>query len=175
MNHCLTEYRWKKKTIYEMNKKLLLIIAISVFLLTIVAAVLLLSGPHMRNQPSLRAFESAVNLPAENSVAYGIVKFSPEDIVMPETTGVNLNKGKTYYGYYCIFCHGEDGKGNGPVGQSYIPKPSDLTSDSLQNYSVADLYKHSFTGIGHEPVLERVVPEDFRKFILVYVREEFVK
>ena len=158
-----------------MNKKLLLIIAISVFLLTIVAAVLLLSGPHMRNQPSLKAFEAPVNLPPEGSVFYSHKKISAEEIVKPETSVENLGKGETYYGYYCIFCHGGDGKGNGPVGQSYIPKPADLTSDSLQNYSVAELYRRSFTGVGHEPVLERVVPEDFRKYILAYVREEFGK
>ena len=158
-----------------MNKKLLLIIAVTIFALTVTAAILLLSGPRMRNQPSLRAFETPVNLPPEGSVLYSHTKSSAEEIIMPETTTENLNKGETYYGYYCIFCHGEDGKGNGPVGQSYTPKPSDLTNDSLQHYSVTDLYLRSFTGVGHEPVLERVVPEDFRKYILAYVREEFGK
>ncbi len=158
-----------------MNKKLLLIIGVTVFLLSVVAAVLLFTGPRMRNQPSLRAFETAVNLPSENSVFYSHNKFSPENIQLPDATIENLAKGRTYYGYYCIFCHGSDGKGNGPVGKSYTPKPADLTSDSLRKYSTADLYRSSFTGIGHEPVMERVVPTQFRKYILTYVIEEFEK
>ena len=44
-----------------------------------------------------------------------------------ETLFVMLNKmkhlaiGKNVYGYYCAFCHGTDGAGNGPVGRSYVP------------------------------------------------------
>ncbi len=158
-----------------MNKKKFVLMVSVLVAGLIVVGTLLLSGPHMIDQPSLRAFETPMNLPPENSVQYKHEDFKPEEIVMPEVDEVSLEKGKVYYGYFCIFCHGEDGKGNGPVGQSYVPKPADLNSDTIRSYTTPDLYRHSFTGTGHEPVLERVVPEDFRRYILLYIREEFNK
>lgn len=139
----------------------------------VVIAVLLLSGPHMRNQPSLRAFETEVNLPPEHSVTYPSAKKDVENTEMIEINATSVSKGKTYYGYYCVFCHGALGNGNGPVGQSYVPKPADLNSDSIQRYSTEKLYRASFTGTGHAPVLERVVPEEFRPYIIIYVQQNF--
>ncbi len=156
-----------------MNRKILLIVASIVFVCSIAAAILLFSGPHMRNQSHLRAFETTMALPPANTEFYSHKTFRAEDIIIPESTESNVAKGKTYYGYYCIFCHGENGKGNGPVGESYMPHPADLTSDSVKTFSTAELYRRSFTGTGHAPVLERVVPEDFRSYILMYIREGF--
>ncbi len=156
-----------------MNRKILLIVAGIVVVFTITAAILLLSGPHMRQQPSMRAFETTMALPPVNSEFYSHNPLDAEDILIPESTPLNLNKGKIYYGYYCVFCHGENGRGNGPVGQSYVPGPSDLSGDSMVIFSPAELYRRSFKGVGHEPVMERVIPEDFRKYILTYIQSGF--
>lgn len=35
---------------------------------------------------------------------------------------------KALYEQRCAFCHGADGKGDGPAGASLVPPPSDFTS-----------------------------------------------
>ena len=53
-----------------------------------------------------------------------------------ETQG-NLDDGKTVYETNCANCHGNEGKGDGPVGQALVPPPSDLTA--TKNKSDQDL------------------------------------
>jgi mono/diheme cytochrome c family protein len=43
------------------------------------------------------------------------------------------NNGKEMYKNYCAPCHGEDGKGNGPVASSLKARPSDLTELAKNN------------------------------------------
>lgn len=135
----------------------------------ITAAVLLFSGPRMRNQPSLRAFETSVALPPEHSIPYNINRpaQATDEISKPDS-----EKGRVYYDYYCVFCHGADGKGNGPVGQSYVPKPADLTATAINNYSHGELYEKSFSGNGHSPVLDKVVPKKYRGPIIAYIKKD---
>ncbi len=53
--------------------------------------------------------------------------------VAPMTAGaVNIptaatEEGKNTYKKYCSACHGEEGKGDGPVARSMLPKPRDFT------------------------------------------------
>lgn len=133
----------------------------------IAVVVLLFSGPHMKDQPSFRNFTSVYNLPPEDAVPFG-------DTIRPGLIRTSMSGGRVYYEYYCIFCHGADGKGNGPVGQSYVPKPADLNDSIIKTYDSVHLYQASFSGMGHSPVLERVVPEEWKKVILVYINQTFI-
>lgn len=36
-------------------------------------------------------------------------------------------KGKRVYGTYCVNCHGQSGKGDGPIGKSLVPPAANLT------------------------------------------------
>ena len=45
-------------------------------------------------------------------------------------------KGPDLFRAYCATCHGEDGKGNGPVAPALSTKPSDLTTISRRNGGV---------------------------------------
>lgn len=155
-----------------MNKKKILLIAIPGIAITVTVALLLFSGPRMKSQPHLRAFESKVNLPPEESVFY--TPGEAEKATGTETLSASANrkKGKVYYGYYCVACHGKNGKGNGPVGESYMPAPADLTNAIIREMNTDNLMERSFTGIGHEPVLERVVPEKYKKSIILYVKSD---
>lgn len=40
----------------------------------------------------------------------------------------NPEKGKVVYNTYCLNCHGQTGKGDGPIGKSLIPPAADLTA-----------------------------------------------
>lgn len=85
-------------------------------------------------------------------------------------TGESVARGKVYYQNYCVFCHGDAGDGNGPVGQSYVPKPSDLRTPKISGYSDGQMLRAMLVGVGHEPVLEKVVPEEHRWPLVDYVR-----
>jgi mono/diheme cytochrome c family protein len=43
-------------------------------------------------------------------------------------SGSSVNRGKRLFQSYCVTCHGPQGRGDGPVGASLIPKPADLTA-----------------------------------------------
>ena len=85
-------------------------------------------------------------------------------------SAVNLAAGTVYYHYYCVFCHGEKGDGNGPVGNSYTPRPADLRSRRIAGYSDGQLLRAMLTGLGHEPVLGRVVAPGHRWQLALFVR-----
>ncbi len=137
-----------------------------------IAIYLLLSGPHMVNQPSIKAFERKVNMPPVGSVPIkNIKKFPPFITHNPLIVNTkNISAGKTFYKYYCVFCHGENGDGNGPVGKSYIPKPSILTSKKINGMNDGEIYNKMLTGEGHYPVLEKVISADYRWYIVLYVK-----
>jgi len=144
------------------------ILGAAVFL-TIVT--LLFTGPRMRVQVSLRAFESRTQDPPDDIVPFDTLAFDPGAYSFPPVTVENITRGQVYYNYYCVFCHGVKGNGEGEVGKSYVPRPANLTVDSIQHLSFEELYTRSFTGTGHSPVLERVVPNAHRPYILGYVRD----
>ncbi len=60
------------------------------------------------------------------AAAEGDEKFSYAKIV----------RGKSLYGTWCVSCHGDEGKGDGPVGPHLRPEPSDLTLLSKKNGGV---------------------------------------
>ena len=82
----------------------------------------------------------------------------------------DLARARVYYTYYCVFCHGDGGAGDGPVGQSYIPRPADLRSGKIAAYRDGELLRFMLTGVGHGPVLERVVPPEHRWYLVLLVR-----
>ena len=52
-----------------------------------------------------------------------------------------LTSGKTLYFTYCAQCHGKYHDGNGTVGQSFHPLPSDLRSEKVQTSPEGVLFK----------------------------------
>ena len=132
-------------------------------------------GPRMQVQPYYLPFETEMPMPPEGIVPIEIWPSLPPENPMteatpPETTEENLKRGRIYYHYYCLFCHGVTGDGNGPVGQSYMPAPTNLHSDKVQQAGDLELLRAMLTGRGHEPVLERVVPPDHRWHLVLYLR-----
>ncbi len=126
------------------------------------------SGPHMDIQPHLRPYKTAFPLlpkgviPVEADPLWANTKtipprFRPED-------------GRIYYGYYCSFCHGKNGGGEGPVGVSFIPYPADLTAPRIRALSDSSLIHSMMNGTGHEPLLGPVVPPQHRPAIVAFIR-----
>lgn len=137
----------------------------------------LYEGPRMTVQHHLRDYQMTMPAPVA-----GTVTVAPAAERVPAAADVakmknplqadtrTLASAAVYYTYYCVFCHGDRGAGDGPVGNSYIPRPADLRSAKVSGYSDGDLLRASLTGIGHEPVLERVVPPEHRWHLVLFVR-----
>lgn len=158
--------------------KRLIAAAVVVALVGCVVLYLMFSGPRMTVQPHVRAYQLAI--PGAPAGAVPVSDPLPPPLT-PEraaamtnplpATAENVERGRTYYGYYCAFCHGTAGDGRGPVAESYDPEPSDLRTPKVQSLPDGRLLYASLTGVGHAPVLERVVPEEARWPIVLYVRQ----
>lgn len=66
----------------------------------------------------------------------------------------------------CAMCHGDRGHGDGPVGESYIPRPPDLTGPEIAATSDGQIYYSITNGILSEPIPEaaRYIPRDWHAF-----------
>ena len=89
-------------------------------------------------------------------------KGSPEDI----------ENGKKGYFTYCSQCHGKYHDGNGTVGQSFHPLPTDLKSAKVQGTPEGPLFKGISYGIpgGRQPSLATTVAVQERWQIIAYVK-----
>jgi mono/diheme cytochrome c family protein len=145
--------------------------------IAVVALYLMFSGPRMRVQPKILPYQAL--LPA---MPEGIVPVVVKPALVPPAeavgqlrnplpdTALTRETGQVYYGYYCAFCHGRTGHGDGPVGYSYTPAPTDLTLPQVQALSNGALYRAMLTGVGHEPVLDYVMRPQATWYIVSYVR-----
>ena len=159
-----------------MKKIILLLIAIPPLIFAAVFLFVLYEGPRMTVQHHIREFQMVMPpLPA------GVVTVVPPVTLPPaaqtatlknplQPTSENLASAKVYYSYYCLFCHGDNGAGDGPVAYSYVPQPADLRSARIQGYRDGELLRSMLTGTGHAPVLETVVPPEHRWFLVLFVR-----
>lgn len=123
-------------------------------------------NPRMIEQPHLRGYDMRLaTLPA------GTVTLErPAKVAFVPSTPQTLARGKVYYGYYCLACHGHRGDGNGPVGESYLPKPADLRRPQVGSYSDQQLLDAMIDGTGHEPAMAYTVRPEHRGYLVAYVR-----
>lgn len=138
----------------------------------LVAAALTSCGPRMREQPNIHAYDRRMPVMPANAVpTSGALMDIQTSQTAPPPPGPNdAANGKIFYGYYCLMCHGSIGDGNGPVGESYLPKPSNLTTAAIKSYSDVQLYTKMLHGVGHDPIMSQTVPPDQRWPILRYIK-----
>lgn len=116
----------------------LMIFGVVVLLLAGVGvASLLLRGAFstdMGDQPSLKPQERPLEPPVgsvpqrnwERAISREEAGKALRNPVRPTLT--SLENGKRLYGIYCELCHGENGKGGGPVAAKFVPPPDITTS-----------------------------------------------
>ncbi len=130
----------------------------------------------MKDQESVRTYEAQPPDMPKGTIpvkgGFTVLKASrPESLrnPLPSTREV-LEKGRIGYGYFCIMCHGPNLDGNGTVGQSFSPLPTDLKSPYVEQQREGELfYKFSF-GFKRQPPLADTVSEEDRWAIIRYVR-----
>lgn len=133
--------------------------------------------PRMVDQPSVKPFEKAMPDAPPNQVPFsgpgapGAAQQQASAVANPvRPSPQSVERGRLYYGYYCLMCHGVDGHAPGPVGESYVPPPADLTSAKVAAMSDGALARAMVTGTGHDPVLESTVAVERRWHTVNYLR-----
>jgi len=89
---------------------------------------------------------------------------------MGSPTAIEL--GEPLYFTYCAQCHGKYHDGNGTVGQSFHPLPTDLRSAKVQDQPAGIIFKEISYGVpdGRQPPLATTISMDDRWRIIVYVK-----
>lgn len=154
-----------------MKKLIALLITLPPLLFAALFGYILYKGPRMTVQHHFREFQLIAPPTAAGTVSVtpAVVSLAASQPPL-QATPDNLVRGRVYYHYYCVFCHGDDGDGDGPVGQSFHPKPADLRTGKVSGYGDGQLLRAMLTGAGHQPVLERVVPAEHRRYLALFVR-----
>ena len=133
---------------------------------------LMFSGPRMRVQPKILPYQALMPALPEGTMPVAWIQMpSLESARNPVADTEAMRRiGQAYYRDYCAFCHGPTGHGDGPVGRSYVPVPTDLTTPPVQSLSDGALYQRMLAGVGHAPVLGYVVDPNAPWYIIHYVR-----
>ncbi|MGD9034436.1 MAG: c-type cytochrome [Desulfobacteraceae bacterium] len=84
----------------------------------------------------------------------------------------SIRRGRALYSIYCAQCHGKDHDGNGTVGQSFHPLPTDLRTIKVQTLPAGVLFKEISYGVpnGRQPPLATTIEVMDRWRIIAYLK-----
>lgn len=142
----------------------------------------------MRDQPSVKPQQGLVEMPA------GSVPVDPAEPVAAPASGAelvrarlrvadmpnpaapdaeSLVRGESLYATHCQTCHGDGGRGEGPVGLKYVPPPADLNLPYVQNQPDGRLFYTISHGGLVMPYYRDAIPAADRWHLVNYVKEKF--
>ena len=130
----------------------------------------------MYDQESVRTFEKKMpeSPPGTIPISGGVEVLSrtePKDLKNPVSpTAAAVFQGKGAYFNFCIQCHGPKADGNGTVGQSFAPLPTNLTDPQVLEQSDGEIFFKISLGFGRHPPLASTVSEQDRWAIIHYLR-----
>ena len=81
-----------------------------------------------------------------------------------------LARGKIVYENFCLICHGETGKGDGPLIPKY-PNPPSFTSKNVRKYSPGRLYHIIVFGSGEMGAYGSQIKPDDRWKLVYYLQK----
>ena len=133
----------------------------------------------MRETPAIRPHENPLLI-----METGIVPISGGEAIYRASAGANLisplnstepsviARGRAVYLTYCAQCHGYKYDGNGTVGQSFQPLPTDLRSPQVQSKVNGELFKSVSYGVpgGRQPALDTTITIDDRWHVIAFVK-----
>jgi mono/diheme cytochrome c family protein len=85
---------------------------------------------------------------------------------------VSLAAGKTLFQRECVSCHGETGKGDGPVSSFLEKKPADLTTPKFLQQQDGAIYTKVRTGRGPMPGFKNSLAKEEIWQVINYIRAE---
>jgi len=125
----------------------------------------------MKDQESFRPYEARMPgavpgaVPTKDGRIAGEEQYRsapPGSLRNPLPAGEDvIARGGLAYEYFCIQCHGSRHNGDGTVGQSFAPLPTDLRAPYVQQMSDDELFRSISYGIQrHPPLAYTVLVED---------------
>ena len=130
----------------------------------------------MNDQESIRTYETSLppmppgTIPAGGGIE-NLRTSDPGSLKNPLPPGpAAVERGKQAYANYCVMCHGPRADGNGTVGQSFAPLPSNLRESPVQEQSDGELFYKISMGFGRHPDLASTVLELDRWAVIHYLR-----
>ncbi len=128
----------------------------------------------MEIQPSYRPMEDPLPVPADSVPIEGpaYVKGVGSPVNPVEADAVSLERGKILYNIHCALCHGEDGKGQGPIAPFLRQHPpADLTSAVVKEDSDGAIFLVITNGVeGAMPALRENLTVRERWDVVNYLR-----
>jgi len=165
-------------------------LACAIFLLAIPGAGMTLPwDKDMQDQPSFKPQDSQVSMNASSVPVGGKDRFSPPDDII-ELVQARLEAGRTLvnpiprspesmgrggqmYKLHCLVCHGERGRGDGPVGRKFVPQPMELNLDYVQLQPDGQLFYTISHGSIAMPFYRQAMPAEDRWHLVNFIKEVF--
>ncbi|HEX2696765.1 MAG TPA: c-type cytochrome [Anaerolineales bacterium] len=127
----------------------------------------------MEIQPSHRAMIDPLPVPAQSIPIDGPVSIpnmgAPSNPVPADQASVA--RGAELFHINCTACHGDGGKGNGPIAAFIVNKPADLTSPLVKALSDGQIFLTMSNGVpGKMPALNENLLVRERWDIVNYIR-----
>ena len=133
----------------------------------------------MRETPGVKPHEEPLLI-----MAAGVVPVSGGEAVLKATDANALKpsiemaseetvaRGKSVYFTFCAQCHGNNYDGQGTVGQSFQPLPTDLRSGLVQTKTEGELFKSVSYGVkdGRQPALDTTISIEDRWRVVAFVK-----
>jgi mono/diheme cytochrome c family protein len=165
-------------------KRLVVLAAIVLVVIFTAYGVITLYDYHLKfgrmwETPAVKPYEKPIPLMEAGVVPFAggeaIFRTAPvEDLKSPFllTDANTIAAGKQKYFTYCAQCHGKYLDGNGTVGQSFAPLPSDLRSPRVVALSEGALFKEISYGFakGRQPPLATTIDIPDRWRIIAYLK-----
>jgi mono/diheme cytochrome c family protein len=133
----------------------------------------------MWETPAVRPHEEEILVMPEGGIPFDggeeiWMSAPPNELRSPikQDDPMNIEQGKSLYLTYCAQCHGRQYDGNGTVGQSFAPLPTDLRTAKVQSLAEGVLFKGISYGVpnGRQPPLASTIDVYDRWKIIAYVR-----
>lgn len=133
----------------------------------------------MRETPAVRPHEQPLLIMEQDAVPFdggeALLRATPAtDLSSPlgDNLSAHIEQGKTLYLTYCAQCHGKFLDGNGTVGQSFHPLPTDLRSQKVRSLSAGAIFKEISYGKpgGRQPALATTISIHNRWQIVSYLK-----
>ena len=111
-------------------------------------------------------------LPPEGAVPIQGEAVIPEEFPVNPVTAddVSLQRGKILYGIHCALCHGDAGRGDGPLAKHFTRTPENLIGAEASAEFDGSVYLTMLEGFGEMPSLAENLTVRERWDVINYIR-----